>query len=272
MALVVAAPTSAKCTASAQPSPSTSVRSPEEVEKSRGCQKRAGAAKSKATSSARKSPKRASGNSPIAESDDEERFGNDTLDILEERQLRRGVWFDIENRRSILVERRDRQPPPRRARLLLRAIATGAGTGAAGIAGTAASSAAVPSSVSGSNWTPRSSSPSSATTVTGPGVVSGTIATATGCVSTAVTTGVISVAFGGVLATLSLLRAVRVVAGGGGDVGGFGCAWRCPGGESGNVPPARDTPECKRREEYAESEGNYCCCRRRYLRICYFLG
>jgi hypothetical protein len=181
MALVVAAPTSAKCTASAQPSPSTSVRSPEEVEKSRGCQKRAGAAKSKATSSARKSPKRASGNSPIAESDDEERFGNDTLDILEERQLRRGVWFDIENRRSILVERRDRQPPPRRARLLLRAIATGAGTGAAGIAGTAASSAAVPSSVSGSNWTPRSSSPSSATTVTGPGVVSGTIATATDC-------------------------------------------------------------------------------------------
>jgi hypothetical protein len=87
-----------------------------------------------------------------------------------------------------------------------------------------------------------------------------------------VTTGVISVAFGGVLATLSLLRAVRVVAGGGGDVGGFGCAWRCPGGESGNVPPAWDTPECKRREEYAESEGNYCCCRRRYLRICYFLG
>jgi len=34
------------------------------------------------------------------------------------------------------------------------------------------------------------------------------------------------VAFGGVLATLSLLRAVRVVAGGGGDVGGFGFAWR----------------------------------------------
>ena len=37
-------------------------------------------------------------------------------------------------------------------------------------------------------------------------------------------------AFGGVLATTSLLRAVRVVEGGGGDVGGFGCAWRCPGG------------------------------------------
>lgn len=38
---MVAAPTSAKCTASAQPSPSTSVRFSEEVEKSRGCQRRA---------------------------------------------------------------------------------------------------------------------------------------------------------------------------------------------------------------------------------------
>lgn len=63
------------------------------------------APKSKATSSARKSPKRASSDAPIAESDDEERFGNDTLDILEERQLRRGVWFDIENkRRNIILE------------------------------------------------------------------------------------------------------------------------------------------------------------------------
>ena len=39
-------------------------------------------------------------------------------------------------------------------------------------------------------------------------------------------------AFGGVLATISLLRAIRVVEGGGGDVGGFGCAWRRPGGGS----------------------------------------
>ena len=43
--------------------------------------------------------------SPIAESDAEERFGNDALDIHEERQLRRGVWFDIENkRRNIILE------------------------------------------------------------------------------------------------------------------------------------------------------------------------
>ncbi|CAL6334391.1 unnamed protein product [Bathycoccus prasinos] len=114
------------------------------------------------------------------------------------------------------------------------AIATGAGTGVAGITGAAAPSAAVPSSASGSTRTPRSPSSSSATTATGPGAVSGTMATATGSVSTAVTTGVTSVACGGVFTSLSLLRAVRVVAGGGGDVGGFGCAWRCPGGGSGN--------------------------------------
>ena len=39
-------------------------------------------------------------------------------------------------------------------------------------------------------------------------------------------------AFGGELATVSVLRAVRVVEGGGGDVSGFGCAWGLPGGGS----------------------------------------
>mmetsp|Transcript_3287 Transcript_3287/g.11175 ORF Transcript_3287/g.11175 Transcript_3287/m.11175 type:complete len:326 (+) Transcript_3287:784-1761(+) len=112
------------------------------------------------------------------------------------------------------------------------AIATGAGAGAVGIAGAAASTAAVPSSASGSTWTPRSSSSSSASTATNEGAVSGTMATTTGSVSTAVTTGVTSVVCGGVPTTLSLLRAVRIVAGGGGDVGGFGCAWRCPSGGS----------------------------------------
>ena len=39
-------------------------------------------------------------------------------------------------------------------------------------------------------------------------------------------------AFGGELATVSVLRAVRVVEGGDGDVSGFGCAWGLPGGGS----------------------------------------
>ena len=102
---MVAAPTSAKCTASAQPSPSTSVRFSEEVEKSRTAKDVPGAQVEGDLLGEKVAEKGVGLDSPIAESDAEERFGNDTLDILEERQLRRGVWFDIENkRRNIILE------------------------------------------------------------------------------------------------------------------------------------------------------------------------